>query len=439
MPLSDIVDVQITTLTGGVAQAGFGVPFILGYKALFIERIRFYTDPDGVATDFATTTPEYRAAAVAFSQNPRPERIAIGRGLLPPTQRFDYYVVNVVNSQKYSIMVGATQVDFTSDASATNDEIIAGLQAAAAAVATALGFTASVQGVVGSTFLRILGNAAGNWMDTEVLDLNYLKVEQNHADPGVATDLAQIKLIDNSWYGLLTLYNSKAYVSAAAGWTEANEKLYIAASLDSEIATVAEGSATDIAKTLKTSAYFRTALFYHQNNGKFADAAWAGLVLPFDPGSETWKFKTLAGVPATVLTTTWQTNITNKLCNFYYTIAGRNITAEGKVSSGEFIDVIRFRDWLKARLQERIFLMLANARKVPYTDAGIALVEAEVRAQLREGVDVGGLVDGFTVIVPKAATVNPADKAARILRNVKFNAQLAGAIHAVKINGVISL
>lgn len=439
MALSDIVDVQITTLTGGVTQAGFGMPFLLGYKAAFIERIRFYTDPDGVAVDFAVTTPEYRAAAAVFSQNPRPERIAIGRGTLPPTQRFDYYILSVVNSFKYSIMVGASQIDFTSDPSATNDEIVVGLQAAAASAATALGFTASVQGATGAQFLRILANAAGNWLDTEVLDLNYIKVEQNHIDPGVATDLSAVKLIDNSWYCLITLYNSKLYAAAAAAWTEANEKLYLMASLDSEIATVAEGSATDIAKALKTSAYARTAPIYYPNNGKFADAAWAGAVLPFDPGSETWKFKTLAGVPAVALTVTWQTNITNKICNFYYTVAGRNITAEGKVSANEFIDVIRFRDWLKARIQERIFLMLANAKKVPYTDPGIALIEAEVRAQLREGVEVGGLVDGFVVIVPKAASANPADKAARILRNVKFNATLAGAIHNIRIQGVITL
>lgn len=440
MPLSDIVRVQITTLTGGITRAGFGMPMILGYPS-WVERIRFYTEVAGVAADFATTTPEYKAAAAIFSQNPRPPKIAIGRGALPPTQRFDIYVVAVANSKKYSFMIGSTQIDFTSDPSATNDEIIAGLQAAAATAATVAGFTASVQGAVGSTFLRILANAAGNWAALEVLDLNFLKIEQNHADPGIATDLGAIALIDSSWYCLLTLYNSKACVTAAAGWVESAEKLYVVASLDSEIATVAASGATDVAKTLKTSAYFRTAPIYHQNNGSFADAAFAGAVLPYDPGSETWKFKTLAGVPTTTLTPTWQGNIIAKSCNYYYDVAGLRMTAEGVVSGGEYIDVIRFRDWLKIRIQERVALTLKNNIKVPYTDKGIALIEADVKAQLTEGEDVGGLVPGESVVtVPKAATVNPADKAARTLRNVKFTAQLAGAIHIVDpISGVIVL
>lgn len=445
MPLSDIAEVIITTLTGGITRAGFGMPLILSHKATWVERVRFYTNATAVGTDFATTTPEYKDATAIFSQNPRPERIAIGRASLAPTQRYDIKVVSLLNSTKYSFVLNAVQIDFTSDPSATNDEVIAGLQAAAAATATAAGFTASVQGAMGSTFLRILGNAAGNWVATELLNLNHLSIEQNHADPGVATDLDAIVLEDNSWYCLLTNYNSKAYVAAVAAWVEAHEKLYIVASLDSEIATVAFSGATDIAKTLNTSAYFRTGLIYHQSSGGFADAAWAGVCLPFDPGSETWKFKTLAGVAATTLTGTWQANIIAKKCNYYYNISGRNITAEGKVSGDEWIDVIRFRDWLKVRIQERLFILLANAKKIPYTDPGIALVESEVRAQLKEGEDAGGLVPGNLlsgdayVTVPKAASVNPADKAARVLRNVNFLHQLAGAIHGIKVNGTITL
>ena len=43
------------------------------------------------------------------------------------------------------------------------------------------------------------------------------------------------------------------------------------------------------------------------------------------------------------------------------------------------------------------------------------------------------------VTVPKAADVPPTDKANRILRDVKFTATLAGAIHAVVIRGKVSV
>jgi hypothetical protein len=438
MPLSDIVSVIISLQSGGITQAGFGLAMILSNTATFPERIRFYNDIDGVAADFATTTGEYKAAAALFGQNPCPERVAIGRAANKPTQKFEIKITTVANSTKYSFSFLGVQYDYTSDSTATNDEIATGLEAAVNAAATAAGFTSSLQGASGSKFVQILAAAAGNWASASVLDLTYLSIAQTHADPGVAADLAAIKLIDNTWYAIITLANSKAYVLAVAGFAESNEKLYLCTLQDSAVATDAFSGATDVAKTANASAYFRTAGIYHPDGGSFADSAWLGRCLPLDPGSETWMFKTLAGVAVTTLTGTQQTNIQDKKCNIYYNVAGRNITAEGVVFSGEFIDVVRFRDWLKARMQERIALALFNANKIPYTDEGIAVIEAEVRAQLREGVNVGGLVDNFTVSVPKAASVSPADKAARLLRNVKFTAQLAGAIHKVIISGTIT-
>lgn len=437
MPLSDIVDLEISLETGGVTQAGFGIPGVLGYNAGFVERIRFYTSPDGVADDFAATTPEFKAASIIFSQTPRPPRIAIFRGLLKPTQRFELSVGVVKDNQQYSFNINTTTVSFTSGVATSNDLIITGLQAAAA-VATAAAFTASVVGTPPNTVLRLNGNAAGNWIAVQSLNVEILEVVQNHVDPGVATDLAEIKLIDNTWYGLTTLYNSKLYAMAVAGFAEANEKLYAVSSSDSDIAKEPLLTATDLFQSLQAASFFRSAPIYHDNSGSFVDAAWLGLCLPLDPGSETWKFKTFAGVPATKLTATWQKNIQDKSGNIYYNVAGRNITSEGKVSSGEFIDVIRFRDWLKARMQERIATRLFNSKKVPFTDEGISIIENEIRAQLREGVTVGGLVDGFTVTVPKARDITPALKALRTLSLAEFDSVLAGAIHAVKIRGRIT-
>lgn len=441
MPLKDIVDIVITTAVGGLTQAGFGTPMILGYTATWVERFRYYTDVLGVAADFATSTPEYQAAAAIFSQNPAPPQIVIGRGALKPTQVFRIAAAVVTNSTKYSFRLGGVQIDYTSDASATNDEIADGLQAAAAATATAQGFTAASTGSAGSKVLTITGNAAGNWTSIEVLDPNLLTGAQTQIDPGIATDLAAIRLADDSWYCLITLFNSALCVAAAAAWTESNEKLYVVDSGDTEIITVADGSATDIAHALKVSGYARTALIYHPHTGKFAAAAFAGACLPLDPGSETWMFKALAGVPSVSLTPSHITNLKAKRANYYYTVAGRAITAEGTVMSSAvgYLDILRFRDWLKVRMQERIFLRLANAKKIAYTDAGIAIIEAEVRAQLRDGVNVGGLTDDFTVTVPKAKDANPTDRANRVLRGVSFNANIAGAVHHLNVSGVISI
>jgi hypothetical protein len=494
VPLSDIVNVNISLETGQVSQAGFGLPLVLGAHSRFPERIRFYADLAGMVTDgFLPADAEYKAAAAMFAQAPRPPRIAVGRRANKPTQRFTITPTSV-NVATYKVRVGDRIASFTSDASATVAEITAGLAAAVTALAPAwalstayaLGDRRSSAGNVyeciaagtsaaaggpsttaadvtdgtvhwkyvgpavtatdATTSCRITLQAAGAWQSVETLDTALLSLEQDQADAGIAADLDAVKAASNDWYALVSVFASKTELQAAAGWAEANEKLLVASTQDTPVVNVSNtaGSANpadDVARLLKGASYARTALVYHPSNGAFADAAWAARVLPEDPGSETWKFKTLAGVPAVSLSTTQQANAQGKSCNYYYALAGRSITAEGVVASNEFIDVVRGRDWLKARLQERIFARLANAKKIPYTDAGVSVVEGEVRAQLREAVK-----DGFlsaspepTVSVPPVSAISPADRAARNLPDVRFTGVLAGAIHKLTLKGVVTV
>jgi hypothetical protein len=414
---------------------------ILSYRPAWAERVRTYTDLAGMIADgFTATTPEYLAAASIWAQNPRPPRIKVGRGALPPTQRYDITVVTVANSTDYTVtLADGTEVTYTSDANATNDEIATGLAAAIDAAQST--HTGTTTGSGGSLQCRVTADAAGNWMSLAVQDVNYLKITQNNSATTVATDLAAINTEDPDWYCLINLFNSELQAAACAAWVESNNKFFVCASSDTEIISVATGSATDLAKDLATSAYERTALIYHPDPSEFADAAWAGNCLPLDPGSETWNFKTLAGVAAYSLTATHKTNLRAKKANFYTTVAGVNVTQDGQASSGEWIDVVRFRDWFTSGLQERIASVLFNAKKVPFTDAGIALIKGEIWAQIADGIAVGGIATdpAPTVTAPRASAVSSLDKADRILPDVSFTFTLAGAIHSVTISGVVSV
>jgi hypothetical protein len=357
---------------------------------------------------------------------------------------FKLTVASVLDSQKYAAVFNGTKYEVTSDATATNDEIITLLQAALAAPATAAGFTAAIAGTAPSTYLTLTGSAAGNWCSFYPTDPSLLTLLQTTVNPGIATDLDAIVVENNDWYALITLYNSSACVTAAAAWTESKDKIYGAQVTDSECATVAAGIATDISKALQTAAYYRTFDVYHPDNGQFIDAATFGRLLPYIPGSETWRGKTLAGisamgtVPPFKMTETWRQNLINKNAGYYYTIAGRNITAEGKVAAGEWIDTIRGRDRLKYRIQEAVALVVMNADKVPYTDAGIGKIDNAIRGCLRLSVTDGFLTDNYTVIVPTAASQALVDKAARILRGYSFTAPIAGAIHVAYITGTLT-
>ena len=120
----------------------------------------------------------------------------------------------------------------------------------------------------------------------------------------------------------------------------------------------------------------------------------------------------------------------------------------GKVRAGEWIDVIRFRDWLKNDMQLRILNLKVKRPKIPYTDKGIGLVHNQVIASLKEGRRRGGiaedqynseeeLIPGYITSVPKAADLTDEQRHSRTLEGVKFSALLAGAIHVTKVEGFL--
>lgn len=443
MSLADLVSVTITTEATAITEAGFGVPLIAGYHTVFPERVRFYTSLSGMTSDgFVTTDPFYKAAAALQAQNPAVPRWAIGRCALAPTQVM-HLTPAAVHEAEYGVTIlsdteVAERFEYTADAATTVQEIVEGLVAAIGSSVTDVTATEDDTKV-------ILTGSAGKWFGVEVDDdtgnangMGQWTVKDASTDPGIATDLAAILTENNEWYGLILTHQSEAAVLAAAAWVESNKKLLIASTQDSD----AKSSATtDLLSDLETAAYARTAAMYHQKSHQFPAAALMGKVFPFEPGGWTGHMKTLAGIDASILTATEITNLNNKTANFYVTRGGVNVLYHARSASGEFIDTTQFVDWLTARLQERLFGLMVNAKKIPFTDAGVAAIQAAVSAQLQEGIDAGGLSDNPapTVTVPLVADVSTNDKALRRLPDVNFSATLAGAIHSMVITGTVTV
>jgi hypothetical protein len=259
----------------------------------------------------------------------------------------------------------------------------------------------------------------------------------------VVNDLNAIQLIDDSWYAFALTDRTAATVFSAAGWAEGQVKLFGTASSDPNIINLAAGvDLSSIAAKCNQSGYVRTFVLYHQDaENDFPECAWFGGVLPLDPGSETWKFKRLNSISYSNLTSTQSQNARNKKANTYEFIGGVGITREGTVAQGEFIDIVRGVDWLTSRIQEFVYSVLVNSTKVPYTDAGITAIESEVKRALQLGISNNFIANDPPpiVTVPKAANVPPTDKTQRILRNVRFQATLSGAIHVVNITGTVTV
>lgn len=343
MSIQDIVDVQITRETASVSQLGFGTLMILGEHTVFAERIRYYQTPDAILDDgFTSSDPEYIAANSAFSQNPRPTRVAIGR-------------------------IDAADADITASLNAVDQE-------------------------------------------------------------------------NDDWYGFVITSRVIADQEDAAAWAESRIKLFGLASADTDILDAS--STTDIAYLLNNAAYARSFVLYHDDAATaYPEAAWFGLLLPTAPGSSTWAYKTLAGIPAVKLSSTERINTFDKKANTYELRGGVNITKNGTVAEGDYMDIIRGIDWLQARIQERIYGLLTRVPKIPYTEEGVALIENELRAQLDVAIAQGVIAadPAYVITTPRVKDISANDKANRFLPDVRFEATLAGAIHEIRIRGTVSL
>ncbi len=440
--LSRVVRVSISIIASGLAIAGFGTPLILSHNASWPERTRTYTNMSEVAVDWGTSTPEYKAASKMLTQERRPAKIKIGRAANKPTQRFEYRLLVVAASTEYAILFGGIKYTYTSLAmGSTNDTIVAGLVAAVSAAATAAGFTATAAGAAGSQYVQILGNAAGNWSSAGVPNRTYVSLKQTHADPGIAADLSAIEALDTDWYALYTLYNSPAIITAAATWVESRNRFYMPDTSDTEVATVVFGSATDIGRVTYDAQWRSSAVFWHYDGEQMAGAALLGVCLPFTPGQETWAYKTLVGVTPSELNPTEVTNLKAKRANWYEYLVNLGKTFWGTVPNNDvvYIDVIRIRDWTVARVQEAVASLIASTpTKIPFTQQGIDMVQAAIKAVLFQGTRNGAFTEEHSVTVPKIQDITGPDKLARILRGCSFKAVLAGAIHEVEIEGTLT-
>jgi len=442
--LDDIINLSITIESSTITQAGFGTPLVCDYHTRYSDvRVRAYSSPAAMAADgFATTDPAYVAASQMMAQNPRPTQVKIGRRTLPSAQQFDLTPATAVSTTyqfKMAITGGSLQtVTYVSSATANAAEIVNGLSAAIAALNgySAAGLTAAASG--SNTYVRITGPTTGPKFKVQEVNSAFSTWKDSTADAGIATDLNNIELEDADWYGFMGTSKGEDEVKAEGGWVQTRRKFFVGGCMNQD--QIVSGS-SDLSSYMKNQGYTRSALFWNDGHMDHDDAALLGMWLPFQPGSETVKFKTLAGVGATKLTDSQLAQLRAKNTNFYINVAGVNIVEEGKTCQGEFMDVIRFVDWLYARMQEAIFAVLTQTSKVPFTDPGIAQIESAIRSVLQRGVQVGGLAASpqFTVTVPKAADVDTVNKGARILPDVFFTGTLAGAIHNLVISGTVSV
>lgn len=254
-------------------------------------------------------------------------------------------------------------------------------------------------------------------------------------------------LLTNGWYAICPAYTDKATLEKIGAWADAQDKICGFTVID----IPEDGEIPLCDKSLRCYGIFgkmstKQDVENVPKDNLYINVAMTVKCLNYQAGSETWALKTLVGIQPATLTSTEMSKLEKLNISYYTTCADRDIICGGKVTYGEWIDIIRFRDWQKNDMQKSIFDLMLRNPKIPFTDKGISLVKSVMIASLKRGQQNGGIAEteydsdgnenpGFIVSVPLAANITPAQKKSRKLSDCKFSGRLAGAIHVVDVDG----
>lgn len=424
--LDQIIQITLTRESTPVATASFQIPLILAAFTNFSERTRTYTDFDAVTDDFSSTDKVYVIAQKLFGQSTVgavPPSIVVGRRQVNSVT----FTPTVADSTVYTATVNGVLYSFTSGVGATATTIVTGLKAA---IGTPTGVTVS-----GTSTLIVAPTVVGTpWSvraSANLVGVNAAPVES------WADSLTAVSDDNDVWYALVAETHTSADVQALSAAIQARRKIFGTSSQDTVVPT---NGTTDIAYILDSISAGRTyGVYLPTADTEYPEAVWMGSQLAYTPGSNDWDFKRGVGATVSKLNDTARVNLRAKNMNMYTTVGGVNVFQDGNMFDGTPIDQVIIEDWLYARLQEQIYFRLVNTLKVPMTNAGLVIIENEIRSVLSQAEANGAIDRGWSVTVPDVLEIPVNLRALRTAGVFQFRVRLAGSIRKVIINGYLAV
>lgn len=438
-----IVTVTILKSTRVVSLASFSTPAVFGPSNRFGDPYRIYNSASAMLIDgFLSSDPEYIEVNAMFSQPIKPVQVVVSKFSAAVAQVDTFQVGVLATGHLYQFTLNSVIISYTSSGGDTQQSILASLLTAiGVAFPSSPPVSGSVVGTGAGATLTLTSTVAGLGVSYSAVDadLTHVNTIVSHS---IAQDIAtaQVAVLPSQmFYGVIVTSHAAADILQVALYVESQLMVYVTATLDAGCLT---NSSTDIMSSLKSKSLNRTMILYSAEcNTAGPDGAWMGYMLPTQPGIGNWAMKTLVGVDADNLNPTQVANVLGKSGNVYVIIGGNGTTLYGTTPSGEYFDVTIFLDWLASTIQAGIITVVTDPLnlKVPYSNAGIGMIENPIHEALQTGQDNLGLLPGWTVFAPNATSVPKADRAGRVLNKIGFNGQLAGAINKVNVQGFVTV
>lgn len=437
--IEDIVDVRISLGDRPITQAGFETPLILAAHNVFADATRIYTDADDAVSDgFAEGSAVHSLLSKMLGGDFAPTSVVVG------TRTFAKYVASVASTVAegdvvtLNLAVDGNTKSFSYTLAAAEDETDA---------ATALQVAIEADITIGP--LVVATDNLDGTIDIAPTAAEALSVGNGTANvvvtsPSVQTISAAMAAVvaDNAdWFFIAADSHTEADVLALAAYAEANKKMFVTSTSDTDAWTSAT---TDIISQLNVLQYDNTqTLASKKADYEFPEGGIIGAMAGITPGASTLHGKTLSGVTLADFTATERAFIQGKKGNVYSRIGGVGFYEQGFQASGRFFDVIRGALYLESRMESDIFALIKResdlGRKIPYTDAGVGMISSVMSKRLNISVNQGFLAatPAPKVIAPLVASESANDKAARLLPDMAFEATLAGSVNTVIIRGYI--
>lgn len=425
MSIRDIVEVNITRETPVAGIDTFDVMLFVSDETYLPVRRQSFTSLSSVANVYPKGSVGYKVAESYFSNNPRPQTIIFGRRL---TDLVEVNIDEANDGEVYSLLIDGDTVSYTAGSTDTVSDISDAL-------------TTEIQGLGGNIAASDQAGAIDvTNVDSSVIFSISIVSGKMSFTPIVFTEtitetLNAILDLDDDFYGISLETKDTTDLDSVISFCNTNKKL-LGLTLD-------EG---DILDPLDSTDYFtekkdaevdRAFGCYHAVEGEYVETGLFGNLFPNFPGSATFAFKSAGTSPVSNLSLDDRTTVLSKGGNTYERRASNNIFYNGQTFVGLPIDIIIAIDWLESDISTRVFSTLNNKPKVTYTEPGISVLEADVRAGLTQGVDEG-LIVNFTISRVARNDVPAADRTARRYDGLSFVAELAGSIINVTINGTVT-
>lgn len=497
--ISQVIDLTITVQDAQLSGVPFGVGLVLAETHAFAERVKSFGSLAEVGTEFGTSSSEYAAATGPFSQSNQPDVLKFGR--VPATMTLTP-TVPLQNNTIYSVTFNGVTFAYTSDGSATAQEIVEGIVDAATtngypitAVNTgtktftisgnqvskiAVGATITIDGstgndgdytVVSRTFstpdtlivvsqtipdatadgaIKAPVTLTENNVVVAVPDGSYAfsnTANLSVAFTAVGTYSAALDLCaaaDPAFYYVYATTRTTAKQESILDWVEANQRLSLLA--EATAAAVNDSPSTDTTSLMHHADSQNLtrggAMYYPDAATEYPEGSWTSLVLQYQPGQAVFAFKDLPGYEATNLTTNQLNNLNGKNGNYY--VSARD--AFGNTQTYGYPGTAgsgRFFD-ITIAVDALRNALVQNIFALFKNNLKVPYTEAgveQVKSAVRAAVASlpNAIASLDSLTAPNPATVPSNIKATRTLPDVNFTVTLSGAIQSVQINGTVQV